>query len=979
MKGIVWIVIFILVILIGWKYFRTLLKNMWSRYREEFTITNVEDPVFLFRLIFDIAEYNANSYLNHNVPYKDSITDKEKRQDFLDKIITEGVTFISRIVKVQTSCNLPENHISGLRTTGLTTIICDRDHYCLPGANVTIKGIPGLDGYYKNGVSIARYANEKRDSMNRVDVDYELDARGSMLGLLHSFHLIKDTSTLDSIREGVDKGYMKNISSESSVEVFHKVYRSMTYNEWLSSVLSTMCYLYGPNPSMMIFGYAKDLYGTVVDDWSQIALNSSYNLKCQTKNSFRFEPMQGFVTNNLRYVNRAPAQKKIYSLFNKFWINDPYNIDEYFEKYFLPYITDDYDLIGTPDVYGPSISLNIIPILHYLKEGTVKNIYWGLTGSGEKTREQSTICRTLNMFNADERSVSGGTRLIGKLFDWVNPYDYKKVKEKRDHPDPQTWIILGGTNTEDGRDRKNNYLNYYCGMIKEEFTKGKKVGYIYMANFLFTTTIANGSANYFSPPFPSEFEKYKDNDIMKAQYSVISILSPMMYYLVTENKCDSIILDIRGNDGGDYPVCLASFFGDIRSGIDMYMVKNDTGYSFPSKIIIPQMSNEFSKVWVNLASTFPGCVFKGDSDHTKKVILLLSHGTSTSIVNNFFGDKGDGSLGSNTYCSIIGNKSLGLITKTLSNGINIPTISSKIKYSLEFSFSAGNIRLFSVPEGPLFNKPIYSDGFWNQVLGSAEIPSSLKPVSGGTSLRNDMSLLYYSIGILPSPEDLFIRYTGYADPITTDPTTWKDPWLEQSIRESLSEVLHIDIETIYPSFHLDKKSSGLIIDNRSFAIETGQSMFTTQYWDISQFNMQLNFIIENGVIQYNPRGSDDKGNTLIPFGTNSESIFAGFFNKEKKPQYGISISSELYTDGVYAIGFFVGKVMKQFNSKISFPCSVSILIQGNSQIYFTVNGYHMYQGNVTVDADTDLVIGATCSSNLKDKKSFVLFKEIYVQ
>ena len=44
---------------------------MWSRYREEFTITNVEDPVFLFRLIFDIAEYNANfgDKLEVTVPY----------------------------------------------------------------------------------------------------------------------------------------------------------------------------------------------------------------------------------------------------------------------------------------------------------------------------------------------------------------------------------------------------------------------------------------------------------------------------------------------------------------------------------------------------------------------------------------------------------------------------------------------------------------------------------------------------------------------------------------------------------------------------------------------------------------------------------------------------------------------------------------------------------------------------------------------
>ena len=284
MKGIICIAIVILILIAGWLWFRPFLKQIWGKYREEFSLKNTEDPVFLFRLLFDIAEYNGNPQLNHNIPYKHSIMSIEERQSFLERITTTGVTFTSRIVQVQTSARLPKDHISELETTGLTTIICDKDHYCLPGANVTVKGIVGLDGYYKNGVSLISYSNEKRDSSDRIDVSYENPIpKGSALGFLHSFLLIKDSSLLPSIDNGIYKGYLTTDLTNSSVEVMHRVYTEMPYNEWLSCVLTTMSYLYGCNPSSYIVGYGTDLYGKVVEDWTTLALNSSYSSRCITK------------------------------------------------------------------------------------------------------------------------------------------------------------------------------------------------------------------------------------------------------------------------------------------------------------------------------------------------------------------------------------------------------------------------------------------------------------------------------------------------------------------------------------------------------------------------------------------------------------------------------------------------------------------------------------------------------------------------
>lgn len=983
MKGIVCIGIVIVVLVVGWIWFRPFLKKIWSKYREHFSVTNAEDPVFLFRLLFDVAEYNANPQLNYNIPYKDSITSKEDRDLFIDQITSEGVVFTSRILQVQTSASLSKDHISGVKTTGLTTIICDRDHYCLPGSNITIKGVGELDGYYKNGVSLIKYSNEKRDISNRVDAIYNSEnggeTKGSSLGFLHTFQLIKDSSHIQSVQTGVYKGYIESISPEATTEVRHKIYRNMPYNEWLGCVLSAMFYLYGANYGMSIFGYASDLYGRVVEDWTQLVVNSSYSSKCLTRNGSKFEPMQGLVSNNFRYMNRSKVEEKIKSIFYKFWTNDPYDIDGVFDKFFKPYISDDYDLIGIPDTYGPTTSLNIIPVLNYLKPGSVKNLYWGLKGTGQQTLEQQGICRVLNMFNVEQKSIVGGTELTAQLVDWVNPYDYEKVKQGRIYPDPQTWIILGGKNTEDGRDRKSSYMDVYCGIVNDQFTNGKKVGYMYISSFSFVKQIALNCANLFSGELPSEYEKYKTNEFVKAQYALMKVLYPMMRYLVSEENCDSIIIDNRGNEGGEYSSSLSSFFGGERMGTQLYQVKNDTGFSFPLSILGDGMKEAFEKIHVKLAETLGGCVFKGTESNNKKVVILNSYGTQARLPIFFIGDRGDGHIGENTYVTLIGNKTIGSISKTLIGGINIPTESSKIKYSLEYSFISGPVQFFSVDKGPLFNKTVYSDGYWNQVYGTAPIPKSLQGISGGSALRNDMSLLYYSLGIIEPPSDLFMKHNSYTTPSTNDPLSWKDPWLEQSIREATSEVIKLDTEMLYPSFQFERPDNVNVISNSSFILESGQSLFTTNTWDPKLFNLQVNFIIENGVIQFNPRGADDRGNTLIPLGDKSENVFLGFFNEKGEPMYGVGISSELYTDGVYAIGFFVGKIIKQFNTKITFPCSISILAQENSQIYFTVNGYHMYQGNANPDENATLKIGAKCSHNVKDKKSVVVVKEFSFQ
>ena len=996
MKGFVYvgIGIIIVILIVGWIWFRPFLKKILSKYREHFSVTNVEDPVFLFRLLFDVAEYNGNPQLNYNVPYKDSITSKEERDLFIQQITSEGVSFTSRIIQVQISASLDKEHISELKNTGLTTIICDRDHYCLPGSNVTIKGLGELDGYYKNGVSVMKYSNEKQDISNRVDVIYNreqgtraaesgseqgTETKGSSLGFLHTFQLLKDSSQMQSIQTGVYKGYIESISPEATTEVKHKIYKDMPYNEWLACVLTAMYYLYGGNYGTSTSGYVLNLYGKVVEEWSQLSINTTYSVKCLTHNGYRFEPMQGLVVNNFRYLNRSKGQDKLLSIFNKFWTNDPYDIDSLFDKFFKPYIVDDYDLIGTPDVYGPVTSLNIIPILNYLKKGSVKNLYWGLKGTGQQTLEQQSVSKTLNMFNVEQKSIVGGTELTARLFDWINPYDYKNIKEGRTHPDPHTWIILGGKNTEDGRDRKLSYMDLYCGIVDEKFTNGRKVGYIYLSSFLFIKQIALNCANLFSGELPSGYEQYKGNEFIKAQYAIMKVLSPMMRYLVTEENCDSIIIDNRGNEGEDYLSCLSSFFGGERFGDRLYQVKNDTGFSFPLPILIDDMKEAFEKIHVKLAETLGGCVFKGTESKKKKVVILNSYGTRSILPVFFIGDRGDGYLGENTYATLIGNKTIGTISKSSIGAIDIPTISSKIKSTLEYSFVSGPIRILSADKGPLFNKTVYSDGFWNQVYGSAPIPKSLQGISGGSALRNDMSLLYYSLGIIEPPSDLFIKYDSYVNPSRNDSLTWKDPWLEQSIREAISEVVKLDIESLYPFFQFKRSENVNLISDSSFILESGQSLFTTKSWDAKFFNLQINFIIENGLIQFNPRGADDKGNTLIPLGDKLENVFLGFFDMNGDIRYGVGISSALYTTGLYAMGFLIGKNIRQFNTKITFPCSVSILIQENSQIYFTVNGYHMYQGNAISDENTTLQIGATFSHNIKDKKSVIVVKEFSLQ
>jgi hypothetical protein len=960
MKSIICIGIFITIIIVGWIWFRPFLIKIWNNRKEGFSIENIEDPVFLFNILFETSEHNGNPQLNWNIPYKDSISSIEKRQEFLRKITSEGVSFNSRIIKIQTSAGLPDGHISGLKTTGLTTIVCDRDHYCLPGSTVTIKGVPGIEGSYTNGVSLIGYSNEKRDNFNRIDASYDSTyAKGSALGFLHVFQLIKDTKDMESIQEGENKGYLKTIPPEATVEVTHKVYKMMPYNEWLSCVLATMCYLYGPISNTAITGYSTDSKGTVVEDWAQLVEKSSYSIDCKSKNVYNLEPMHMLVDNKSR------LKKMKYSLSSRNWINDPYHIVDLFQSKYPSYVGDIFNLSISRDIFGPVNSINIIPILHYLKPGSVKNIYWGLSGTGSKTLEQQFICQGLNLFNVEQKSIVGGTQLEGRLFDWVNPYDYESVKKGRSYPDPQTWIILGGNNTEDGQDRKLCYLDHYCGIFKNEFTNNKKIGYIFLSSFSFINKIAAGTANYFSGELPIGFEQFKSNEFVKAQYALMRVLSVMMKYLVSEEKCESIVIDIRANNDEEYSMTLASFFGAKRNGTRNVKVRNDTGFSFPLRTDTSEMEEAFATILVDLADTFPGCVFRGTKDEHRKVVILMSSGTTTIFPNYFLGDKGNLDIGDFTYTSFIGSKSLGPISKIMLAGLNTPTLSSKTKVSLKYSFVTGDVRMYTVSDGPLFNKPLYSDGFWNQLYMTSQPPNSLRSISGGMSLRNDMDLLYYSLGLISPPNDLFIKYDGYKDPQTEDPTTWKDPWLEQSIRESISDIIKMDISSVYPSFELDKNTSCIIINQTNFVIGNGQEIFNTLTWDPSQFNLQINFIIESGILQFNSK--------------DTENIFIGFFNENNKPQYGVNISAEMNISGLYLVNFFIGDIVNYVSTEITFPVSINILVQENNQIYFTVNGYNMYQGNVNTVLNKSLKFGARCSNNITNKKSVITIKEFSFQ
>jgi hypothetical protein len=943
--------------------------------RELFTIQNIENPYFMFKWFIDLCELNGNTQLNMNVPYIYAIMNKDQRDEYVTQIVSKkGVVFNTPIVDVQCSAVLPPNDESGLKTTGLTTIICAHEHHCLPGSNVEIRGLPGLNGRYVNGVSLWNNANEKKESKNRVDVDYSPNTIGSSVGLIHSLNLIKDSSQLDQIRKGVRKGYLKEIPPEASISVTHRIYDSMPFNEWWSCLVSSISYLYG-NVIHTTFGaYFTDVYGTIVSKWDTLTAYSDTEYWFLIRNPFAFDPSALCVSNARRRRDIKSSIIALMSLSRRGWINDPYHVSYLFESFFKASIQPTYNLINVPDIYGPYPHSNIIPALNYLEKGTVKNIYWGLDGQGAKTREQNQILRSLNLFNVSEKSVVGGTYLVSKLFDFINPFNSSELEKGKNYPDPKTWVLCGSTDTDMGSDRKNNYLKYYCGLVRQDISKGKRIGYFYIGDFDLYQTVCNGSSNYFSPPAPSTY-KGEWNRWMQAGYSLMTIYGSMMKYLVGELKCESIIYDNRSNRGGLWSECLAAFFGNDRFNYTRYRVRSDTGYSPLIRDDMDGFDVFFNKIHTSLASTLGDCVFQGSTENPKKMIILnnycsVSEGEMSII--HYYGDNADSHLGSNTYSVQVGSKTIGCVYNGVTQSYTTPYISSKIKMGITFSIEGGyGVCLSNVPRGPLYLKSSYAEGFWNGMSISSDIPDELKGLSGGTALRDDMSIVYYALGILPAPDHYFITFSGYLPPSVSDPLTWKDTWLEQSIREACSDILHIvDITEWYSDFHLTSSQPRTLLSSDSFIIRSGEYVESTSFWDVLQFNIQLSFAIRSGRLYFDPHASNGEGVALVP-GTGFDRFLIGLFDENNNIQYGCIIGSSTFVDYRYPIGFVTsGRVSSRiYRTSLSFPSEIKILIMGGNLVYYEKDGYNMSQIHIDKSHPTRLKFRAQIETDYPDRST----------
>jgi hypothetical protein len=983
MKWVYGLVI-ILVCYMVYRYFfaSSLLPKKWV---EPFNKQQLEDPVFLFDWMIDLLETNASPQLNYNAPYIYAEMDQTKRKQFIEDIKNKGITFQTPIVNVRCSAVLNPTIYNGLTSTGLTTISCNQDHNCICGANVTIVGIPGLEGFYPNGVSLWNNSNEKSQSIDRVDADSST-GKGSAFETLHSFLLIKDSSQLPQIKDGVNKGYISSIPTNAYVKVEYRIDSSMKFNEWWSALVATMNYLYGTTYHAKLKGYTTDVYGTMVSNWISLSSNSTATYIKRMKHTTLTDPTTYVITNGLRSTRYNTIIETLFLLFKRGNINDPYNAVPLFDSFFRPTIDLSYDSVGVPDVYGPTESCHIIPILHYLIPGSVKNIYWGLDGTGTKTKDQLDATSYLNLFNISDKSVVGGTVLVGKLFDWINPYDKESVKKGLLYPNPQTWVLMGSKDIREGRDRKNCYLKYYCGIIKPEYSNGRKLGYIFFEDFSYYSTVANGMANIFSPPPPPSLQHIWSK-WFQADFALMSILSSMMHYLVSEQQCDHIIYDNRTNKGGLRSESFASFFGTQRWNWSGYQVRIDSGYSPLLKTTTDQIDQYYEQLWCNMADTFEGCSFKGTKETPKKVIILNNYSASSegeNISTHFFGDRGDHYLGSYTYSRFVGAKSIGCINSGNNQSINTPTLSSRINTNIEFSLETGfpgtAVALYSVPDGPRFRKSWFSDGFWNQMdLLPSATPEDLKGKAGGNSLRNDMSLLYYAFGILPAPQGYFLQHTNYKPPVTNDPTTWKDPWLEQAIREAISQDITLpSIDHIYPPFQLSSKNA-VILNNESFVLQSGQRIYSTSTWDITQFNIQINFQLKSGSLNFDSSQADDNRKPLNPT-LGFEQIIIGFFSSNNKPLYCIAVSASSFITDFYTTSFILPNISRTYTTNTSFPSDFSILLQSGSICYFTMNGFSMgyspidpsiHQENVKFGAIIEQKKGVSPSQVLVDRVEFL--------
>jgi len=773
-------------------------------------------------------------------------------EEELNNWINVGKTFTTPIIAVGKSASGSSGIFSfGIQpgSTLLTDIYCGECPYTFMGSNVTIAGCSGswsgLNGYYPNGISLWESTTLRKDIDSGL-YDYKKLGPGQFTGttayVLNRFLLNKDTyndntTTYIAYTGGLNAGRgvdFNILGATPTISVTHRFTPTMTFNEFVAAIMAFFWYVYGScshnNVAINYIPTSTYKQGLIPTEWNKLG-------NISTNSQVGFSPLQVFrpgnastpvalnVRNSLIASSNGNTNAGNTNLYSFNYRNDPYKTESYLRSKFC---TGAYLYIGYTGALTYNSTLSTGPsnfnplVLNYVTGARFSVIGWGGSGTNGPIETDPLYNKTSQLYslmNTDYPGTSGGSMFQVKLF------PVETIATGSGGPsvlDANYWmmgnIALPSSISERIKVINRDKCSQLYGFIKPVATSGQTVGYIKITRSGYAVDV-NRYMSY--PIYGPKGSKYANvANYFKQSFSYY--WSKVMEYIVRDGGATAIIIDNRSNPGGGRTLTeLGEFFGGDRGGWKFYMSRKGDGfgdlidtnsYNFGAGYKEVRDSTNMYNVSSN-RSLYPGCVFSGTgvgTSNAKKVIMLstdgsLSAGSTPQL--HFLGDKWDKNIGSNTFVKYVGSSDPKWSDTSGNGNVDPPlsAVSKKILYSnsntqypyIQMAAAAGRGNIGIAVTGP------YNTGaFWTnsiipqQYMDTLTYTGAWKGTAGGNSLPSDYaSTVWQDFGLLNAPSWTYTGYDGYqyindgrSQPDPNDWTTWRDRWLETSIREAISGI-----------------------------------------------------------------------------------------------------------------------------------------------------------------------------------------------
>ena len=726
-------------------------------------VADPNNPVFLAEYIFNALQivYNQESNVNLNDPDYVGIPQAEA---IFSQFLTTGFAQTTPIRQIRVSINpAPTPELATDIFTGDPVTNIGQFSYATPGATIVLAGFVDqglvqwskLNGTYLNGVSYVESGAVPNPSATHLDSGpngtfYNVFDHFLLRGVNQQTGFNCDTSGLPTKpQQGppniVPAGYANYpFDGTQTVTVFHKFTSDMEYPAFIAALFAMFYAIYRVSQHNGFGAYTVPESIHIFDTWSQLATalkipGATQLVDIRTRVE-QASPTDFYQNINFRVSAIPPAT-----------YNDPYGISTNMQNF-------NYNTVLGNYVVNPFA------------------LFWGIQGTLQPDQTDPAIIGYPALIPGPGRAG-----FIGQLV----PITVVNGIPNVTNPDPVHFMSAG----DQGSDQANAN-GYYIGLINPTLLGlgSKKIGYMFLIDMLWIDPL--GLAGYASySPEPSSSPRF-------GRGGVSSMYANVMKFFATDQNVDSLILDIRGNNGGlaAQIQAIREFMGDVQTGMTEPITQTGVGYSSlvdPTTFVAinnvqVMNANGNGQVYVNLNQTlYPQSVFQGTALRPRKVIILTnwrSNSAGDFAIGQLRGQNLDGNLGAFVTSQILLDVDGRLKGSAFTfNPVPISETDARLVDSDGNPVSPISYRPSLPYVVELMGNPKLFAGVQNNYSAVAKAPTWVGK-SGGNPLPNDWeNTVWNSIGFIAPPALPPLPGWTAPAPNPTIPTTWRDFTLEQAI------------------------------------------------------------------------------------------------------------------------------------------------------------------------------------------------------